>query len=130
MVVRPELVAQPRLRRASCTYELPRGRAVVSWARGGLCDTNNATGPATPASFSLNVTVPPNTVARVTVPLPARGCGRRAVAEKVSGSQLWPRAGSLPLPLGVSGAGADALPDGVDAVTFDVTSGSYEFSAQ
>ena len=56
--------------------------------------------------------------------------GRRAVAEKVSGSQLWPRAGSLPLPLGVSGAGADALPDGVDAVTFDVTSGSYEFSAQ
>jgi hypothetical protein len=128
MVVRPELVAQPRLTRASARYALPRGEVVLSWARGALC-AGEATGPAT---FSLNVSVPVNSAARVTVPLGA--CGKGMITE--SGAQVWPtvsvgEAAPAGFLLGErGGAQPDHLPDGIAAITFDVGSGSYAFHAQ
>ena len=120
MRVRPEVVSSPRLRSAAARYALPRGEAAVAWARGALC------GGALPgaASFELNVTVPPNSMANVTVPL--SGCGG-APAVTESGAPVWPPPASLPA--GVHGARADALSDGLRAATFEVGSGTFAFRA-
>ena len=101
----------------------------VIWLGTAALCAGEATGPAT---FSLNVSVPVNSAARVTVPLGA--CGKGMITE--SGAQVWPtvsvgEAAPAGFLLGErGGAQPDHLPDGIAAITFDVGSGSYAFHAQ
>ena len=118
-VVRPEVVVHGALSGASARWILPRGDVRVEWRRDGLC--KSALGPV---SFSMNVTVPVNTKAMITVPL--SGCGHNIVSEQ--STQIWPESGGH-VPGVITPPTLDQLPDGIAAVTLEVGSGEYFFTA-
>ena len=124
MIVKPEIVLAPTLTGASAHYCLPRGQAHVEWRRSGLCSDNSSTKNGL-KQFSLNVTVPVNAEAVVTVPLAA--CAAGIVTE--GGVKIWPwRKGTI-LPGLIQAPTTDQLADGVQAVTVTVGSGRYEFAS-